>query len=201
MKLIDAFLQQPENSPLKKNIDGQIHWHYSLLRKWDKNLEYRQITSKGWVRLVKSVKKNGIKRAFEVDTEGTVYDGNNRLEGIYDLLKQGITTAENGKDLQWVPVMIHRVPETDAEALEIAAVGNGDKDFATWNKDAVANHKDIFEQVTDYQDLVFDGEDAITFGDTFEFYTEDPIITDEAPPTKPKDPIVCPQCSHSFIPV
>lgn len=156
----------------KKTIDGQSYWHHSLLSNWSKNEDYRILKEKDWLRLLKSIKKYGVKLPFEIDINGTTYDGNHKLKAVNELVSQGISKAENGKELEWIPVNVHPVPSDEAEEVKLAAIGNGDKDFATWNRDAVANHKDFFESIPDYEDLVFDFEDPVTFGDVFETYEE-----------------------------
>lgn len=179
------------SDPHVKLIDGKLHWHITKLKKWPKNEEYRMIRQDGWERLKKSVKKNGIKSPWQVDSEGTIYDGNNRYEAIQYWLANDTTTADNGASLEWVPVEVHRVPQSDTEALEIAVKGNGDKDFAIWNKDAVANQKDLFDQIEDVEDMVFDFDDAVTFDETFDYLEEEP---EEKPEKQAKEK--CEKCEN-----
>lgn len=180
---------------LKKEINGQLHWHISLINRWADNEKYRTIFEKDWERLGKSLKKYGVKTPFEIDENGTVYDGNNRHKRLEHLIRDGITTADNGKALEWIPVTINPVPQNDIEALTIAAKGNGDKNFAIWNKDAIVNEKDKFDQIEDIEDLVFDFEEPETFDETFEYLEED---SDDTPKHKALKAVKCPQCSHEF---
>ena len=116
---------------------------------------------------------------------------------VYHLVSQGIRQAENGKSLEWVPVNIHN-PHNEIEQLAIAAEGNND-DFAIWNKDAVPNYKQVFEQIPGYEDMSFDFEDPVTFGEVFETYND--INLDEEIKSK-KEPkqVTCPNCQEKFIP-
>lgn len=195
MSLIDALRNTTDEK--KKTIDGQSYWHHSLLSNWSKNEEYRILKEKDWLRLLKSLKKKGIRQAFEIDINGVTYDGNNRLKGINELVSEGVSRAENGRDLEWVPVNVHEAPANESEEVRLAAIGNGDKDFATWNKDAVANHKEYFESIEDYEDLVFDFTDPVTFGDVFDTYEEETIEESGSIEKKQKE-VVCPNCSHKF---
>src|SRR5205823_4465216 len=146
-----------------------------------------------WQRLLKSLQKNGIKDDFEIGEDGTTYDGNHRLKGIHHLVSQGIRQAENGKSLEWLPVSIHN-PQNEIEQLAIAAEGNND-DFAIWNKDAVANNKDLFVQIPGYEEMSFDFEDPITFGEVFETYS-DINLGDESKPEQEAKQLECPNCHH-----
>lgn len=199
MSFLDA-IKLPTDAPLKQVIDGKLHWHIKALRKWEKNEEYRMIREDGWERLKRSVKKNGIKDAWQIDEMGTIYDGNNRYEAIQFWLANGEVKSDNGKSFEWIPVEVHRVPQSETEALEIAVKGNGDKDFAIWNKDAVVNHKDVFDQIEDIDDMVFNFDDAETFDDSFE-YLENEGEGDEEKEEKQKKEkkVICPKCQHEFI--
>jgi len=196
MGLLDSLTQKED--PAVKTIDGKLFWYYKALHKWPKNEEYRLIKEKGWERVKKSVKKHGIKSAFQVDETGTIYDGNNRYEALLFWINEGVTKADNGTSLEWIPVMVHRVPTSEVEALAIAAEGNGDKDFAMWNKDVVANNRDIFEQVEDFTDLVFDMDESPTFSDVFESYDVD--SSEDTPLPKERKEVECPACHEKFIP-
>ncbi len=202
MGITDYLKQNSEEHLLKKDIDGQMHWHHSTLSNWDKNKELRILLEKDWLRLLKSIKKHGVKDVFEISENGTVYDGNHRLRAINELISEGITTADNGKSIEWVPVTVN-TPQNEVEELQLAMKGN-DKDFAIWNKEAVANNKEIFIQVPDFEDYSFDFNDPVTFGEVFASYDE---VTEEQGETsesekKEEQPIeiVCPHCHERFIP-
>jgi hypothetical protein len=195
MSIIDL-IKQPTDSPLKQVINGQLYWHYSLLQNWPRNEDYRILKQKDWLRLLKSLKQEGVKEPFDIDEAGTTYDGNNRLKGTRKLIAEEIKEADNGNSLEWIPVTIHPTPTNEVEELAIAAKGNGDKVFAIWNKDAVANDKELFIQIPDYQDLGFEYDDPTTFGDTFEFFSDDGIDEEEEKPVREPQEYICPACEH-----
>ena len=190
----DEAPQEIPQTDLKRVMNGKTYWHYSLLKNWDKNEDLRLIKTKDRQRLLKSLQKNGIKDDFEIGEDGTTYDGNHRLKGIHHLVSQGIRQAENGKSLEWVPVSIHN-PQNEVEQLAIAAEGNND-DFAIWNKDAVANNKDLFVQIPGYEEMSFDFEDPVTFGEVFEAYDENINIGEEVWSKKKPETYECPNCHH-----
>lgn len=180
-------------SNFRQEINGQLHFHHSHLSNWGKNSELRLLKEKDWLRLLKSIKKYGVKDIFEINENGTVYDGNHRLRAVNELISEGVTEAENGKSLEWIPVNINH-PQSEVEELALAMKGN-DKDFAIWNKDAVANYKELFESVPDYEDYSFSFDDPTTFGDVFEVYADDVIVEEEEQPKKEKEPI-CEKCTN-----
>lgn len=189
--LQNAITQDPQDQVKKRTIGGQLYWHHSLLSNWYKNEELRILKEKDWLRLLKSIKKNGIKQTFEIDERGTVYDGNHRLRAINELISEGVSLAENGKDLEWIPVHIN-TPKNEVEELALALKGN-DQEFAVWNKDAVANNKELFEQVEGFEDYSFSYDDPITFGDVFETYDETFEEETEEPKQTPKACEACKQ--------
>ena len=197
MSLIDQITGKTDD--LKKTVNGREYWHYSLLSEWEKNKDLRILKEKDWLRLLRSIKRSGVKDPFAVDTNGTVYDGNHRLKALLELIGEGISEATNGTDLLFIPVAIHEVPKTEVEALTIAVEGNGDRDFATWNKDAVADHKELFEMVPDYQDYSFTFDDPVTFGDVFDNYEVEDESSNVQAVKEPKE-VICPECSAKFVP-
>jgi hypothetical protein len=196
MSLLDTLTLKPEQDNLKRVIDGKVYWHHSLLSNWEKNEELRILKEKDWLRLLKSIKKHGIKDDFQIGLSGTVYDGNHRLKALNDLIAEGITKSESNRDLEWVPVSINN-PQNEVEELALAMRGN-DNDFAVWNKDAIANQKELFEQVPDFEDYSFSFDDPVTFGDVFETYDES-FTEEEVKPVKEPKEITCPECSAKFV--
>lgn len=202
----EVIIETPvEETPVekKKTVDGQSYWHHSLLSNWGKNEEYRLLKQKDWLRLLKSVNKSGVKTKFEIDIDGTVYDGNNRLKAINELISEGVLLAENGKELEWVPVCVHEVPVSEADEIKLATKGNSDSVFAYWNKDTVANNKELFIDVED--DLFFFNE-PVTFGEVFETYEINETSesgTTESDNSAPVEietvrEVTCPNCTTKF---
>lgn len=174
----------------KKLIDGKMHWHYSLLKNWDKNNEARMITEENWNKLVASIQREGIKDPLKIDNDGVVYDGNNRVKALIQVL-----TMPQHHASEWVSVDI-RHPKNEAEKWDIALSGNGQ--FAQWSQDGLSNYMPEFENELDislYNVNFFDPKGFDEFTNPEEETTAEKQIGGN----KDKS-IKCPQCGHVFTP-
>lgn len=153
---------------------------------WEKNKEVREITESNWNKLVADIKRNGILTPFDIDQNHVVYDGNNRKKATEQIISEGITTAENGKDLRRIPVTIHEIT-TEAQKWELALKGN--EQFANWNQEGLSNYMPEFEDELDLSLI------------NIEFY-EPETIEDQLEPDKPKEKkakeVTCPECNNKF---
>lgn len=190
-------------------VVGDITYvHYTTLHQWAENREARILHKKDWERLLKSLEKYGVKDTLEVGDDGTVYDGNHRLEGVTNLIESGVITADNGKDLAWLPVRVNH-PQTDAEVLALVLSGN-DNNYAIYNKEWIMNNQERIEQVEDYEDISVQGEEPMTLEEAFDYPEgdgddQDDAANQNAEENKPqatnttRKEITCPQCAHTFI--
>lgn len=206
-----------ENEYAPRLVGDVIYVHYTKLHQWAENREARILHDKDWQRLLKSIQKYGVKDKLQVGDDGTVYDGNHRLEGVIHLIGKGILTAANGKDLAWLPVAVS-TPQTDAEILALVLSGN-DNTFAIYNKEWIMNNQARIEQVEDFSDISIEAEEPLTLGEAFDWpedddeddTEEDDSEDNESDDGEPANPnklpkstnlvtkeVTCPQCSHTF---
>ncbi len=170
-----------------------IYKVYNELTEWPKNKDLRTITEDNYQKLLLALRKEGIKDPFKIGQDNIVYDGNNRLRAINELIASGVLHAENGKDLQQIPVIIEN-PQTEAQKVDLALTGN--EQFASWNQYGLMNYLPEFENDLDMNLFNVD------------FFTpqsiEDQVIEKEEPqaPEGNKQPqlVQCPQCSTQFNP-
>lgn len=160
------------------------------LKNWERNQQIRKISNDNWEKLLLSVRREGIKEPFKIGEDNTVYDGNNRLKGLYYLIGEGVTTAENGKDLQQVPCLVSN-PQTEAQKIDLALTGN--EQFAAWDQDGLMNYMPEFENDLDLNLFNVDFDDAQSINDQVE------IEESTKPKREPKE-VTCPACSNKFYP-
>ena len=155
---------------------------------WEKNQAVREITDANWNKLVADIKRNGILEPFKIGEDGIVYDGNNRLKAIRQIIGEGITASENGKDLSQVPVNIYN-PVSEAQKWELALKGN--EQFANWNQKGLENYMPEFENELDLSLINIDFIEPESIDDQLE----------EEPPTskeKKLKEVICPNCQTKF---
>lgn len=160
--------------------------HIDTLSFWAKNQEVREITESNWHKLIADIKRNGILEPFKIGEDGVVYDGNNRLKATRQIIVEGQTTSENGKDLTQIPVNIY-TPQTEANKWELALKGN--EQFANWNQEGLSNYMPEFENELDLSLINIDFIEPESIDDQLE---EDP------PKTPKKKQVTCPACQHQF---
>lgn len=178
----------------KKIENGQEYWHISLLSNWEKNNKVRIITSANWLKLLADVKHNGIESPFEIDQDnGNVYDGNNRLKGLNALIDSGVTHADSGQELVWVPV--NPKTYTDEVAKWRVALKRNEQ-FASWNQDELANFAPEFELHIDTSTINLNFNDPLSLGEQIM-----PDLSKDAPKLpKEKKEVTCPACQEVFTP-
>lgn len=160
------------------------------LKNWERNQQIRKISTDNWEKLLLSLRREGVKEPFKIGEDNTVYDGNNRLKGVYFLIAEGVVTAENGVDLQQIPCLVSN-PQTEAQKIDLALTGN--EQFASWDQDGLMNYMPEFENDLDLSLFNVDFNDSFSINDQVE--------TEEQSKSKrePKE-IECPNCNHKFYP-
>lgn len=160
----------------------------SQLHNWDKNNLARQITDVNWNKLITDIKRRGVKDAFKIAQDGTVYDGNHRLKALNHWIAQGTTIADNGVSLTQVPIEVID-PQSETEKWEVAFTGN--EGFASWNRDGLTSYQGEWEALElSLFNIEFDDPESI----------DEQLFEEEHAPRdkKPKE-VECPECHSKFI--
>lgn len=186
--------------------DNQLYWHILKLKEWSKNRTARTISQNNYNKLKDDIALNGVEEEFSIGEDGVVYDGNNRLRVLQELIGEGTKVAHNGRDLEWVPVKLEH-PKTEADKWRIALRGN--EHFATWDADGLNNFLPEFEDEIDLTlfNITFAEPKSIneTLEDMESRYNqteEEKRAAKEAAEVNPNVSEVrtakCPECGHEF---
>lgn len=203
---MDNLPQTPQEPVTEKTENGQLFWHHTKLKQWDKNKEARNISEVNRIKLHDDILLNGILDEFKIDATGVTYDGNNRLGIVNELIGEGTLSASNGKSLEWVPVKIYPV-ETEADKWKIAFRGN--EHFASWNAEGLNKYLADFEDDLDLSLFNIDFSEPKSIEDTLkameQAYNDTEAAKEEAKEAGEVNPSIqdvkiatCPQCGHQF---
>ncbi len=157
---------------------------------WTKNSEVREISEENWNKLIADIKRNGILEPFKIGDDGTVYDGNNRLKAVRQIIAEGITASENGQDLTQIKVNTYS-PQTEAQKWEIALKGN--EQFANWNQEGLANYMPEFEEELDLSLINIDFVSPESIDDQLE------VSKQQTGGNKSPREAICPKCGEKFV--
>lgn len=162
------------------------------LHTWDKNEASRLITADNFSKLKADIQRNGIEEALIVGPDGTVYNGNHRLKALLELAKENITTANNGKALNDVPVVVKEI-NSEADKWRAALVGNSQ--YAQWSE-GLSNFLPEFENDVDVALI------NVNFGTPLSIENQLDVSSDDDKSGDPKQKklkeLQCPNCGHSF---
>lgn len=171
--------------------EGTLYRHYTRIKLWEKNQEITTISTANWLKLIASIKKHGVMEDLQVGDDDIAYDGNHRLKATIHIVEsEGITVAENGVDLTYLPIkLVH--PKTEADKWHIALMAHSE--YREWNKDGIANYSIEFENELDLSLINIDFSEPISL-DSIVDVSSEPNDKKETNPTQ----VTCPQCQHQF---
>ena len=179
----------------KKIINGQLFINHLALHRWEKNKKARFITDEKRQQLSADLKRNGIKDAFKVGEDGTIYDGNHRDEEIEKWLAEGIIQSESGQFLDWIPCTIV-YPKTEAEKWDYALSRN--EQFAQWSREGLEEYLPEFEDELDLSLINVDFEEQLNLDEQLTMNEETSDNEEEDNPKRKEQEVECPNCSHKF---
>lgn len=169
-----------------------VYKPYTELFNWERNTTIRTISTDNFEKLLQAIRREGIKEAFKIGQDNTVYDGNNRLKGLNQIIAEGTTTAQNGVDLTQVPCVMYN-PQTEGQKADLALSGN--EQFAAWDKDGLMNYLPEIENELDMSLYNVDFFEPESILEQIEEVADEPSGS-----SAPKQ-VTCPNCNHQFTPV